>query len=353
MERGCRLDVWLVVTQQPPPLLACVWGRSDDLCFDHPQHSARYATDVNISYDLDWEQPYDNLTDWSAGWDALGLGFPYGALRPCEPEGIRMTAYSVDGPRVENNIAASGEEVFITPGENSLLFYNNDTEFIVFNDMGSYQTASATTRSRSRSTYAGNPLYRPSRVAGRDETTVSAPDVLFGKYIDSYIQERVTEAQKLDITMRPLVFTYLIRFRFLHGYDYVALARGALSGMAAAVYLHNGRTADDALTVLYDCTLEDWGVMAEVRSFGIPDFPNPIYGRGDGSFAVTLEVRLKNGKILEFHYDVTDQIADQPHGGVVTIDDIEISDADGSGGGSGFDVSVDGWGEFEDVEIDF
>ena len=153
--------------------------------------------------------------------------------------------------------------------------------------------------------------------------------------------------------MRPLVFTYLIRFRFLHGYDYVALARGALSGMAAAVYLHNGRTADDAVTVLYDCTLEDWGVMAEVRSFGIPDFPNPIYGRGDGSFAVTLEVRLKNGKILEFHYDVTDQIADQPHGGVVTIDDIEISDADGSGGGSGFDVSVDGWGEFEDVEIDF
>ena len=62
---------------------------------------------------------------------------------------------------------------------------------------------------------------------------------------------------------------------------------------------------------------------------------------------------LKNGKIVNFNFNITDQMLKQPHGGVITVDGIKISDSDGSSGGSGFDVSVDGWGEFEDVTIDF
>ena len=33
--------------------------------------------------------------------------------------------------------------------------------------------------------------------------------------------------------------------------------------------------------------------------------------------------------------------------------DIEIPDEEGMEGGSGFDVDVDGWGEFEDIELPF
>ena len=323
-----------------------------DLCFDHPDHTPRYATDVKISYDLSWEQPYENHTDWMAAWPSLGLDVTYDDLRPVVPEGVRMQAYSSDGRHIENNLQPHGEEVYLTPGDNSLLFYNNDTEFIVFSDMGSYHTASATTRSRSRSTYKGNPHYVASRQSSSDEVTVAAPDVLFGHYIDSYVQNIVTKPQQLDIIMHPLVFTYVVRYKFAKGYEHVALARGALSGMAESVFLHDGHTSKSAVTILYDCDLKPWGIEARVRSFGVPDFPNPIYSRGDGNFALNLEVRLKNGKILNFYFDVTDQLRDQPHGGVVTVGGIDIDDGE-AGGGSGFDVSVDGWGEFKDVTIDF
>lgn len=321
-----------------------------DLYFDGEE---RYASEVAIDYALDWEQPYDGKTDWPAKWPSLNLVYSYDDLRPGVPEGVRMKAFNTDGTIIETNMPATGEETYLPPGENSLLFYNNDTEFIVFNDMGSYKEASATTRSRYRPTYNGNPQYLPTGSGRVDELTVAAPDVLFGHYIDSYTQHRDTKPQQLGFTMRPLVFTYIVRYLFKEGYDYVTLARGALAGMARGVYLHNGHTSDQAVTVLYDCTLEPWGVQAVVRSFGIPDFPNPSYSRGDHDFGLTLETMLKNGKIVNFHFNITDQMSMQPHGGVITVDGIKITPGQGGSGGSGFDVDVDEWGEFEDVDIDF
>ena len=50
-----------------------------------------------------------------------------------------------------------------------------------------------------------------------------------------------------NLTMHPLVFTYLVRYEFSHGVEYVSLARGALSGMAQAVWLNSGHTSDEAV----------------------------------------------------------------------------------------------------------
>lgn len=109
------------------------------------------------------------------------------------------------------------------PGEHSLLLYNNDTEYIVFDDMNSFASAKATTRTRTRASYAGNP-YMENTV----ENTVNAPDMLYGNYMENYTAERKIEADELPVTMHPLVFTYLVRYEFSHGLEYVALARGAL-----------------------------------------------------------------------------------------------------------------------------
>lgn len=342
---------YLIIAALLPLLTAC---DHKDLCFDHPQHAARYATRVNIDYEREWEQPYKGLTDWGAQWPSLGLNMSYDNLRPSVPEGIRMLAYSASGMRTEVNMVPQGEEMHLPPGDNSILFFNNDTEYIIFSHIDSYEKASATTRSRSRKSFNGNPHYMPASRNNEPEVTVSAPDMLFGHYISRYTQTIVTTPPELDITMHPLVFTYVVRYRFEYGYSYVALARGALSGMAAAVYLHNGRTSKEAVTILYDCELKPWGIEAIVKTFGIPDFPNPSYSRSDGSYAINLEVRLSNGKIKNFFFDITEQVAAQPHGGVITVDGIKITDQEAGGTeGSGFDVDVDGWGEFQDVTIDF
>ena len=60
---------------------------------------------------------------------------------------------------------------------------------------------------------------------------------------------------------------------------------------------------------------------------------------------------MKNGKIKSFDFDVTDQVAAQPQGGVIVVKCIEISDEEGTEDVSGFDVDVEDWGDYEDIEL--
>lgn len=321
-----------------------------ELCFDHPEHALRYDTDVKISYNREWELPYKNQTDWQAEWNEAEFGMSYNSLLPQEPSGVRVAMYAQEPPRLVDNIGAHGGTIRMRPGLNSVIFYNNDTEYIVFDDMDNFASAKATTRSRSRSTYQGNPF--ASDYGSRAETTVAPPDMLYAYYVDDYLQNKVEEPQKMNVLMQPLVFTYLVRYEFDAGMEYVGIARGALSGMAESVSLSSGRTSKEPATILFDCELKPWGVEAIVCSFGVPDFPNDLYSRAGNEYGLNLEVRLRNGKMFSFDFDISSQIEKQPHGGVITVGGLSISDEDGWEGGSGFDVSVDGWGEWEDIDIE-
>ncbi len=317
-----------------------------ELCFNHDEHAPKSNVHIQAVYENEWELMCEGGTDWESAWrDEFGM--EYDELRPDDPDGLRIQAYHEDGTNVVLNTAPEGDIVQIRPGEHSLLLYNNDTEYIVFDDMGSFASAKATTRTRTRASYLGSAY-----IDNSDENTVNEPDMLYGSYIESYTAERRLEADELPVTMHPLVFRYLVRYEFSHGLKYVALARGALAGMAGAVWLNSGRTADEAATILYDCTLEDFGAQACVHSFGIPDYPNDLYTpRAERRYALNLEVRLKNGQVKSFDFDVTDQVASQPQGGVIEVDGIEITDEEGMEGGSGFDVDIDGWGDYEDIEL--
>ena len=322
-----------------------------DLCFDHDSHSPKYKFRVEATYQQEWEIRSDGSTDWknfSAWVDTYGM--QYDDLRPLIPAGLRMHDFPALGPSDMINMPAQGDVVGLRPGKHQLLFYNNDTEYIVFDDMYSYAAAKATTRTRTRASFLGNPLQKQTDAK---EPTVAMPDMLYGNFNEEYTSERTVEETVMPVTMHPLVFKYLVRYEFSKGLQYVGLVRGALSGMASAVYLNSGRTSAEAATLLYDCTLQQWGAQAIVTSFGVPDYPNGYYTstRAPRSHALNLEVRLKNGIIKNFYFDVSDQIAKQPQGGVIVVKGIEISDEDGKHGGSGFDVNVDGWGEFEDVDM--
>lgn len=321
-----------------------------DLCFDHPSHALRSRTVFEVSYNRQWEVGSDGTPSWRDRWPE-SFDIKYTSLEPPIPEGLRVNAYSVDGADVVTHLPSGGGTAEITAGENSLLLYNDDTEYIIFDNLNASVSAKATTRTRSRPSYTGNPFYSSKSDAG--EQTVSAPDHLFAHYIPRYNQKRLDTPETLNVTLQPLVFTYLVRYEFSHGLEYVGAACGALSGMAASVYLHDGHTGPERATILYDCEIEPWGIQAKVNSFGIPDYPSAVYGRAAPStYALNLEVRLRNGKTLNFNFDISDQVAGQPHGGVIVVDGISISDEEGNAGGSGFDVSIDDWGEFNDILID-
>ena len=151
-----------------------------------------------------------------------------------------------------------------------------------------------------------------------------------------------------------MVFTYKVRYEFAEGLKYVAVARGALSGMASSVYLQTGKTSDEGATILYDCTVTDWGARALVNSFGIPADEKenyPTRQENEIRHGLNLEVMLRNGKTVIFEFDVTDQVKAQPRGGVIVVDNIVITEDQGTSGSGAFDVEVDDWGPDEDVDL--
>lgn len=233
-------------------------------------------------------------------------------------------------------------------GTHDLLFYNNDTEYIVFNDIAALASASATTRSLTRGAF---------EALHAGERTVNQPDMLYGAYIGSYEALPTQETVGLPVRLQPLTYTYLVRYEFQQGFQYVALARGALAGMAESVYLNDGHTGPEAATVMFDCTLRDYGPEATVKSFGIPDYPGDHYGDGtrttERSYHLNLEVRLHNGAMKTFEFDVTDQVKAQPRGGVIIVSDgLVITDEEGAAGfDSGFDIDVEGWGDYIDIPL--
>ncbi len=318
-----------------------------ELCMDHDPHAPRYQAEIEADYLQIWEYSDPEGVNWQHQWP-LGFDFTYESLNPGLPKGLRASVYNENGANSIENMPTHGGTLPLASGKNDILFYNNDTEYIVFSDMGTLASAVATTRTRTRPTYAGSPFTKAEEI----ENTVSAPDMLYGSSVLNYYPERTVDPTPLKVHMTPLVFTYYIRMEFKAGLKYVALARGAFGGMAAGVSISTGETTEEKATIMFDAELTDFGAQAFVRSFGAPGFPNGNYGtRADDVYTLNLEVRLRNGKIKKFDFDITSQMRHQPQGGVIIVDGLEITDLEGAGGSSGFDVDVEGWGDYQDIPI--
>lgn len=315
-----------------------------DLCYNHPEHAHRYHINVIADYRTDWEEQYEG-PNWKASWP--GNYLPYDNFRPTKPAGLRVVNYNEMGEYNIHNIAPEGGVISLYEGVNDLLFYNNDTEYIVFSRLDDGASTRATTRTRTRATYMGN------EYANEGEETVNPPDMLYANYFEDYLVEKTIKPTDLEVTLQPLVFTYKIRYEFESGLEYVSLVRGALTGMARSVHMNTGYTSDEAATLLYDCELTDFGARAVVMSFGVPGFPNKNYPTRSESnkHAINLEVMLRNGNIISYDFDVTDQVKAQPHGGVIVVKGIIVEEEDGMQGSGAFDVEVKDWGDYEDVEL--
>lgn len=314
-------------------------GCRKDLCYDHASHGLSVQVRLHPEWEYVWE--YDHGAAWPDNWDAA-FGLEYEELNPDPATGIAAFVYHADGTRTERHLPPEGGLLPMSEGRKSLLLYNDDTRYIVFGDLDSWATATASTRTRTRSTYT--------ELHG-DERTVNAPDVLYWSRVEEYEAVRTAEPVRLTVYFQPLVYTYLIRYEFDEGLEHVAQARGALAGMANGVYLQDGRTSEEAATVLYDCEVKDYGVEAIVTSFGVPGFqPDTRTTRAGNVHGLNLEVMLKNGTLKNFEFDITDQMAQQPRGGVITVSGLSVSREEAENE-SGFDVVVDGWGEYEDIDL--
>ncbi|MEG0947980.1 MAG: DUF5119 domain-containing protein [Bacteroidales bacterium] len=351
-------------------LLGCSSCRKE-LCYDH-NHSANVS--VNVAYNLDWYTHWEPGVSIDPDWE-----IEWSVVLPQEPEGVRLITY----PNYEQvagqtyNLPKYGGKLNMPVGSHNLMFYNNDTESVLFTGNG--EQTKVTTHPRTRASYT---KLHP------DEVTMNTPDMLFAAYfrdlqIDEPDENSYNQIQKnLDVHLSPRVFSYVIRYEVKSGLEYVEQARGALSGMSGTVYLANGHTDDDPVTLLFDCYKKEWGCETVIRSFGVPgiklyDVQGPkavesagnytgrtnnhlLYDRNEANKVIevnkkyehrlTLEIYLTNGKTKRIELDVTDQVNSQPRGGVIVVSNLIIKPDDSDSDG-GFDTSVDGWGDDQIIEV--
>ncbi len=318
----------------------------EPLCYDHYPTAA-----VQFEWEREWERDYG--MNHAEAWDEAVSGVAYDALRPNIPEWVHLLRFSPEGKSYENFLDPVGGKVIIDQDNScSMLFYNGDTEYIILSNMAHIPDARASATSRSRSSISYVMERHPNSRA------TNPPDILYAAYLEKAPQIAKHEVKNLPVKMQPLVYTYVIRYEFEAGLQYVALARGALGGMAESVYLRDGMTSEETSIILFDCNFTDYGCYANVRSFGVPGFPDEYFGRAsdekpDRPYTLNLEVILKNGKFLEFNFDISEQMKNQPRGGVITVSGIRIEDSVGGGENpSGFDVDVEGWGNHQDIPLD-
>ncbi len=331
-----------VLLAMMPMLVSC----RQELCYDHFP-----SVDVDLTWEQVWERDYG--MDHPSSWDETFYGFPYADMNPDLPEWVNLVKFNSDGTSEDNFLSVSGGHItYNKEKEGSYLLYNGDTEYIVLQDIASLNEARATTTSRSR---AGNALQALQNLAP-ETRTANPPDLLYAAFVKEVPFVDFHEKYHLPVKMQPLVYTYVIRYEFEHGLEHVALARGAIGGMAQSVYLRDGSTSDDTVILLYDCFMTDYGCEAHVRSFGVPSFPDNYYGRAGSHkrsvpVTVNLELMLTSGKYIDFNFNVTDQLENQPRGGVITIKGIRVEDDQNIGGGGAFSVDVTGWGDTVDIEL--
>lgn len=120
-----------------PLLASALAGCEHKVCASPISNTHRVtATRIEASYDLTWEMRHPDGPDWPMEWPD-DFGMDYESLNPRIPAGLCVNPYGADGITLTRHLPASGGQVDMSPGLNSVLMYNDDTEFIVFNNLNS------------------------------------------------------------------------------------------------------------------------------------------------------------------------------------------------------------------------
>ena len=333
-----------------------------------------YDIRLDLLWGIDWK------TEWQYLWDES----VYGPIGYTEPTGVRANIYSVDEADQRNryttrNLPKDGGRVSLTTLQTyDLVFYNNDTEYILFSTDDANDYFYATTRSNTKAAYT------------RSYDHYNQPDQLFGTFLDDlYVTDDPDEYEieydeegtlyyvyKVNAALTPYTFIYLYQVMLLNNTDdagkRITGCEGiSVDGMAGGVDLFTRVTdstnivtitQDDTKPMLTDRDLrlpdgtETVGDIfaARVMTWGIPGV-DPLALRGlrtdaypKDSVDVGIGLIMRNGTVYPIQRNITEQIKQRPAGGVITIvvDAAEIPDSiigNKPNPGGGFDASVDNW----------
>ena len=335
--REKRRSIWLLIL-----LLILMGCERNKLCYDHPHG--------NLSV----------LMDWSL--------LPPGMKKP---EGVRITFYDKDtGEEHTYYRDTEGGKVSVRDGLFDLIVYNSDTEMMEFKGTDKFETAGAYLLDRERTVSTNFPkgskgngvYYLPGGIANehtRNETFVTQPDELFVAY-SGEVEVLPEDVQQLDtIYVAPENKVVRIRFRaHVEGLKYARQCRASLSGVARSIRLSTA-TADSRqpATLFFDMDKQDSTLCVKtMRAFGMARSTGQTSASQQIQHILALEFILINNELKNFEFDVEPQIDYSAIGPgkelLIEVDNIKLPEVKPSGGGGGFDASMNEWGDVIEVPIE-
>ena len=322
---------------------------------------------VDIMWQLNW------AINWQFNWNVSALG-PVGYTPPAS---LRMHVFT-HGPEGDpishfvHNFVGDETQLEIFVGTHDLLFHNNDSEALLFQQDGDLGHVHSYTRKLANGLKASTQVLTiPQKLAGQTkapsefiEPVNLTPDNLFSLYnqnqvitdnLDDYEYIDGKYVLRIEGELDPSTFIYLFQIRLLNNDDRVIGSAGgaALTGMSQGVDLMTRQTWEPTASYLMDVYMDKPQDMlgAKVFTFGIPGC-NPydaasVAAAPDGSHYLVLNVSYVNGSNKNISLDVTDKIRELPLGGVIDLE-IDVNDFppdESAGGDGGFVALIGDWDE--------
>ena len=356
---------------------------------------------LELLWGIEWE------TEWQYNWNETATEF--GTIGYTKPELIKGTIYNVDratGKRFSSFLKvfdAKGGRVSLTSGSvYDMMFYNFGTEWTSFYESSDYETYTASTRMSSQASWIRTRA--ESESSEMPDTTRSyidynQPDELFGtlvtdlkidedpsNYDKEYDEEgNVTYIYKISAQLRPYSFIYLYQVVILNNADdqgnRITGARGVtVTGLSQGVELFSRKTFNNTISITTEdikplqnhdnirladgTTVDNADVLAtRILTWGLPGI-NPLETTKAGTRAADIDqnfigigFKLRNGYTYTVTRDITDQMHNNPVGGVITIyidaNEIptEVIDQKPQNNGGGFDAKVEDWANEVNAEV--
>lgn len=350
---GCRIEPPLYLRQA----IDCEIDLTPDL-------------DVDLLWQADWK------ARWAFAWDAASNG-PLGYEAP---RSTRMHSYvrDLDGQTASAqvfNFTGTSVRTRIMTGAYDFLFYNNDSEALLFDTATRPNDVYAYTRVISPGLQLTMPVQTlAQKLAGskadgglkaENDPVVLQPDGLYTCWLpDRFVSDDPDVCELVDGrpvvritgTLSPADFIWLVQVRLLNNRGRVVGSGGgcALTGMADGVDLKTGVTGTGTVTVPSDLLLNrtaDPDLMgARFVSFGIPGCnayaPASVRDAPEGEHFLVLNILYNNGTYNNIRVDVTGQLRALPTGGVITLElDVDDFPPESGGQGGGFSAIMQDWDE--------
>lgn len=197
-------------------------------------------------------------------------------------------------------------------------------------------------------------------------------DIYISRFMEDYDYYDEAEhcwVKHINCDLDPLVYIYLVQVIFLNNDGRVTGTSGnaAMTAFASKTNVNTAHTYDDPVIVYFNTRykehclyeLQDCQIIGgKFTTFGLCDLepvsrdPDHYY---NGVFKdvpnyLLVDVRFRNGAEQTFQFDVTKQVQEQSHGGIITViidcGSLDIPDNPGTGGtGSLFVPTVEDYDE--------